>query len=124
MADMYGAIRSNWFKVKNVDKFTKWFNKSVVFGGDIEVFDDQVGVVAFGGYEQYPNAYPMRPVKGGEDQEEWDLEAFAKAVRKHLLPGEEFRVLAAGNEKLRYVAATHLIVTHDKVTFNDYYEGN
>jgi len=45
-------------------------------------------------------------------------------VRPHLFPGEQLRVLAAGHEKLRYVAATHLIVTETSVDYFDLYEGN
>ena len=124
MADMYGAIRSNVFKVKDVEAFTQWFEANVRFGYEIEVWGDAEGV-AFGAHEQYPNAYPMTvPSEDDDENGEWDLEAFAVEVRKHLLPGEEFRVLAAGNEKLRYVAATHLIITHNKVDFVNLCEGN
>jgi hypothetical protein len=137
MADMYGAVRSNEFRVKDPAAFVAWFKERVLFGDAIEVWDDGGGVVSFGGYEQYPSAYPRTPGVGRlveidgqrfyeEDEQpgDWDLEEFAAEIRKHLEPGEEFRVLAAGNEKLRYVSATHLIVTHDTAEFHDYYEGN
>jgi hypothetical protein len=67
MADMYGAVRSNWFKVKDSAAFRAWFESRVRFGSEIEVwsegYDGRTGadVVAFGGYEQYPSAYPMMP---------------------------------------------------------------
>jgi hypothetical protein len=141
MADMYGAVRSNWFKVKDIEAFKTWFKSSVRFGDDIEVWTEQQRegadvVVGFGGVEQYPNAYPMtiprcnlpldHPDYDADDCDsyEWDLEAFAAEVREHLQDGEEFRVLAAGNEKLRYVQATHLVITHDSAKFDVLYEGN
>lgn len=125
MADMYGAVRSNKFKVKDVEVFKEWFKKNVLFGCDIQVWVYSENTVCFGGCEQYPNAYPNVPAVD-EDSfvEPWDLEEFAEAVREHLLPGEELRVLAAGHKKLRYVGATYLVVTHEKVTFTDLYEGN
>ena len=132
MSDMYGAVRSNTFKVKDPATFREWFTTNTQFGESIELWEDADGTFSFGGYEQYPNAYPRMPrwyedENGDEverDDTEWNLEEFAAAMRAYLCPGEEFRVLAAGHEKLRYVSATHLIVTHETVTFNDYYEGN
>lgn len=124
MADMYGAVRSNEFGVKSVDAFLKWFQECVRFENEIQTWTNG-DKVAFGGYEQYPNAYPKKTAVD-EDYyaEPWELEEFAQAVREHLLPGEELRVLAAGHEKLRYVGATHLVVTHENVTYTDLYEGN
>lgn len=129
MSDMYGAVRSNEFKVLDAEAFKKWFSANVSFGSEIEVWEHSTNVMCFGGYEQYPSAYPMTVEAEDEDEDdfesaEWDLEAFAAEVRKHLQPGEEFRVLAAGNEKLRYVAAGHLIITHTTAVFSNYYEGN
>lgn len=128
MSDMYGAVCSNVFKVKDVNAFKTWFNENVSFGSEIELWGDDEGV-SFGGYEQYPNAYPMTVPTEDEyddfqDPEEWDLEAFAVEIRKHLLPEQELRVLAAGHEKLRYVAVGHLVIGHNKATFDHLYEGN
>jgi hypothetical protein len=135
MADMYGAMRSNWFKVKDPEAFRAWMRANVNFNGGYEIWIEDEGV-AIGSETQYPNAWPNTlpacdlpeehpdydPYDG--DTDAWDLEEFAAEIRKHLEPGEEFRVLAAGNEKLRYVSATHLIVTHDTAEFHNYYEGN
>ena len=122
MADMYGAIRSNWFKVKDAEAFKAWFEENCHFGYEIELWCED-GRAAFGGYEQYPSAWP-RYQDDDEDVYDYDLEYFAELVRVHLEDGEELRVLAAGNEKLRYVNATHLVVTHETVTFSDLTEGN
>ncbi len=123
MADMYGALRSNWFTPVDVDACKRFLNEEVSFG-DTEIFDHGDGRLAIGGELQYPNASPMTPMDDDGNYVEYDLEAFATAMRKHLAPGEQFRVFAAGNEKLRYVAATHLVVTHESVVFNSYCEGN
>lgn len=125
MSDMYGAVRSNKFKVLDVEAFKEWFEADVKFGDGIEVWQYPDNAVAFGGYTMYPSAWPLIP--GGEDDDadpEWSLAAFAAAVRLHLAPGEEFRVLACGHEKLRYTAASHLKVTHDSETYTSLYEGN
>lgn len=133
MADMYGAVRSNEFEVIDRSAFVEWFNNHVHFGHSIELWvvcDDDDGVtVAFGGYEQYPSAWPCQVLDADDPEvddpnEAWDLDEFAAELRKHLAPGEEFRVLAAGHEKLRYVAVTHLVITHTEVKYESLYEGN
>lgn len=121
MADMYGAIRSNWFVVRDPKAFREWFGDNCHFGDDVELWLEG-DKAAFGGYEQYPSAWPR--YVDDEDTHDYDLQYFAELVREHLAEGEQFRVMAAGNEKLRYVAASHLIVTHDNVTFEEMGEGN
>ncbi|HTU23414.1 MAG TPA: hypothetical protein VMG10_35590, partial [Gemmataceae bacterium] len=60
MADMYGAVRSNVFTVKDVAKFKEWF-AGYRFGAEIELFlNEAERHVSFGGYEQYPSAYPRQ----------------------------------------------------------------
>lgn len=127
MSDMYGALRSNEFKVKNVEAFIKWFD-DVIFGDEIEFWvdnknDDGSGTVSFGGHEQYPTAYPRSKVY--EDSEAMDedddyyiveipdLDTWATELREHLVTGEVFQVIAGGNEKLRYVGYSELIIAQD-----------
>jgi hypothetical protein len=123
MADMYGALRSNEFKVNDVEAFKKWFEENCYFGDEIEIWERGESTVAFGGYEMYPCAYP-RMASDECYQDEWNLKAFADEVRQHLQPGESLRVLAGGHEKLRYVSFQHLVITHDTETFTEVYEGN
>lgn len=142
MADMHGAVRSNYFKVKDPEAFKAWFDQSVRFGDNIQLFIEPELIFdnsnfsaeptegdircTLAGYEMYPSAFPGKPQDEDDSDPSttWDLDDFAAIMRTHLLPDETFRVLAAGNEKLRYVAATHLIITHTKVEFNNYFEGN
>lgn len=129
MADMYGALRSNEFKVKDVPAFKEWF-RGYRFGDEIGVWpnengfggsDDHSGTIIFGGEEQYPNAYPMiaTPLDDDgfevddNDSVEADLQVFADELRQHLVPGEVFQVLAGGAEKLRYVGFSELIIAED-----------
>lgn len=132
MSDMTGTVRSNWIEVKDLDAFVVWFEEDCYFGDEIEVwfYDRKTSnLVAFGGYEMYPSAYPRMRLGpelyelSGDVRPEWDLKAFAKEVRKHLAPEGEFRVIATGNDKLKYVAAQHLVITHKKAKFTDLYEG-
>ena len=110
MADMYGAVRSNIFKVKDVEKFKAWF-ATYHFGYEIELWvdDEEERTIGFGGYEQYPSAYP-RVMDSEDGPNDADLHAFAEQLCEHLQEGEVFAVTAGGNEKLRYVSFDQLII--------------
>jgi hypothetical protein len=113
MADMYGAVCSNVFQVKNVEKFKEWFAQ-YHFGQNIELFmSNKEQHVSFGGYEQYPSAYPR--IMDEEENEfiEVNLNAFAKELCEHLEPHQIVNVVAGGNEKLRYVSFDQLIIAQE-----------
>lgn len=139
MADMYGTVLSNDFKVKDVVAFKEWFKK-YYFGDDTTIFEhvepDGSGTISFGSDEQYPCGYPRVIVYAEvpveeldlddedlypddivgdeiEDIVEADLETFAEELRKHLIPNEIFYVVAGGSEKLRYVLFQELIIAED-----------
>lgn len=126
MADMYGAVRSNNFQVKDAMAFKKWFIESCYFGGEIELWEDERNTFAFGGYEQYPSAYPRKPLdEDSGEYPEWSLDAFGLEFGRHLAEGHKLVVVAAGNEKLRYVAAQRLEVhCTGWCNFQDWYAGN
>ena len=112
MADMYGAVRSNVFTVKDVAKFKEWF-AAYRFGDEIELFpDEDRRQMRFGGYEQYPSAYPRRLDADGFPIDA-NLEEFAEELCTHLEPGEVFSVTAGGHEKLRYVSFDQLIIAQE-----------
>ncbi len=111
MADMYGAVSSNWFVVKDVEAFKAWFEK-YHFGEDIELFpcEDNLRTLSFGGYEQYPSAHPRCYDEMEENYEDVELKQFALELAEHLEEGEVLSVVAGGNEKLRYVSYDQLII--------------
>ena len=125
MADMYGAVRSNSFKVKDVEKFKAWF-AAYYFGYDIELWvdDEQERILSFGGYEQYPSAHLRR--FDGDDVIDADLQAFAEELCRHLEEGEVFSVTAGGHEKLRYVSFDQLIIAqqHPKDPLYEHYSSD
>jgi hypothetical protein len=125
MADMYGAICSNTFIVKDVEKFKAWF-QGYHFGDEIELFiREEERHVSFGGEEQYPYAHPRR-IDGEGYTVDADLNAFAEELCEHLEPGEVFSVTAGGNEKLRYVSFDQLIIAqeHPKEPLYQYFSSD
>jgi|GEM_PF-4844520 len=121
MSDMYGTVCSNDFKVKDVKSFTEWFNQ-FYFGENIDIsITESERQLIFGGDESYPSAYPRVIADDGEI-EDVDLSDFATQLCQHLEEGEVFNVVAGGNEKLRYVAFSQLIIAQahtDKPYFRE-----
>ena len=123
MADMYGTVCSNQFKVKDVQKFKAWFSQ-YYFGEDVQLYVDTDNSASLGGHEQYPSAYPrIRETEGADEGELMDVELlpFAQELCVHLADGEVFNLVSGGNEKLRYVAFDQLIITQahpDKPYYN------
>lgn len=114
MADMYGALRSNFFKVKDVEKFKEWFAK-YHFGDDVEVWveNETERSVGFGSYGMYPFAHPRIRDEEEDELVDADLNVFAKELCEHLEAGEVFSVTSGGNEKLRYVSYDQLIIAQE-----------
>jgi hypothetical protein len=110
MSDMYGAVKSNTFKVKDPNTFEAWFTTHVRFGENIQLWRDTSDSFSFGGYEQYPVAFPNTPWSDDKDSTEWDLEEFGKEMAKRLADDSYLQVIAGGNEKLRYVSFSILII--------------
>ena len=125
MADMYGAIRSNTFTVKDTEKFRAWF-EAYHFGDEVELFiREEERHVSFGSYEQYPTAHP-RMIDSDGFPIEADLQKFAEELCEHLEAGEVFSVTAGGNEKLRYVSFDQLIIAqeHPKEPLYEHYSSD
>lgn len=111
MADMYGAVSSNAFTVKDVEAFKAWFD-GYHFGHDVTlcVHHEELREVHFSGHEQYPSSYPRKYDEDTGDYEDMELKQFALELAEHLEEGEVLSVVAGGNEKLRYVSYDQLII--------------
>lgn len=108
MADMYGSIVSNAFRVKDSAAFRQWFN-GYYFGEGITLHIDNDHYAYFAADQQYPCAYPR--VMGEEgDTEDADLAAFARELCGHLMEGEIFNLVAGGKEKHNYAAFSQLVI--------------
>lgn len=131
MSMTQSVIRSNSFKVKDIDAFKEWFNNNVYYGHNIKIWLDD-GSLVFGGYTEYIGTTPcmIDNDKGWLDEglspeetakeirkqvaDEWNLDEYATEIRKHLADGEEFRVITVSHDKLKFVLAERLIITDTK----------
>jgi len=120
MASWEGFFRSNYFKVKDFDKFKDFINSTDACN-DVDIFTKVLpdgtslyGVGDYGGLPQFydKDANPDLPVAEEED-EDGDVEGFLFALSKHLEPGQVAVFNEVGFEKLRYLTGAAVVVTSD-----------
>jgi hypothetical protein len=103
MADYTACMRSNSFKVKDIEAFKKAIEDKQIWMDDIEVIVEN-GEVTLAGYT-------FIPFNCG-DGEDFD---FAKFIQEHLVEGEKAVIMEIGHEKLRYLNAIQFIITKDRI---------
>jgi hypothetical protein len=120
MASWEGFFRSNYFKVKDFDKFKEFIN-SIDACNDVDIFTKVLpdgtslyGVGDYGGLPQFydKDANPDLPV-AEEEYAEADVDGFLFALSKHLEPGQVAVFHEVGFEKLRYLTGAAVVVTSD-----------
>jgi hypothetical protein len=97
MADWYGHARSNYFRVKDQEKFEQWADS---FGGDLEVIFDGKGRVGLLSHEE-KGRWPLTRYNE-ETEEEEDIDLIAE-VGRHLQEDSVAVLIEVGAEKLRYL---------------------
>ncbi len=118
MADWYGSARSNYFRVKDVERFrelcSRWnitfIRKTENVNGVETEHPDLVGFLCEGDSGGLPG---YRYEKGeGEDapEKEYEFEDFLHELSGLLAEGEVAVMVEAGAEKLRYVTGYALAV--------------
>ena len=112
MADWYGAARSNYFKVRDLDAFRKAFEgidvKIVGSAADDSVAED--GLVCLLGDDQY-GGWPSW-ICDEETDEDREVDV-VQIVAGHLADGEVAVFMQSGAEKLRYITG-YAVATNNK----------
>ena len=103
MANYYASFRSNYFKVKDIEKFKVWL--SGFYG--LELFESGEIDYAFG-FGSMDAGLPS----GRHDEELDDFVEidFIDELSKHLAEGEVAIVQECGSEKLRYLIGYSVVV--------------
>jgi len=102
MSTYYGSCLSNFFKVKDLEKFEEWISKFPeleTFGGETKEH------IAFGSTQSGIPDYMMS--EDGEDSTEVE---FITELSKHLREGEVAIVQEIGNEKLLYFRGFSVVI--------------
>ena len=108
MSDWYGKARSNYFRVKDELKFTKWLGSMEESPGELNVDKDKEGRLCiicstfFGGWPQFDS-----------DGEPID---FAALLAPHLEENSIAVLQEIGAEKMRYLTGTAVALNAKGVT--------
>jgi hypothetical protein len=104
MADWFGAARSNYFRVKDRDKFFKWTEERGL--GIIENKQDPGLFAVHSGNSTDDGSWPSYDM---EDDTEIDLVA---ELAQHLPKRQVAILMEVGAEKLRYLTGVAVAVNH------------
>lgn len=115
MANYGCAIRTNYFRVTDEDAYLKLFSGLC---GEDTVHDftktDEAGTV-YHGFGSYGSLFWSDPDEGTED----GFDSFLVKLQEILPDDEAFIYLESGNEKLRYVIGTYIVVTSEEILSGD-----
>jgi hypothetical protein len=117
MANWYGHARTNYFRVKDVDKFCEWAKALGVL--ETETDAGRVALLSADEYGGWPTS-----IFNEETEEYEDIDIFQQ-VADHLEEGSVAVFMEVGAEKLRYLTGYAIAVNHKgdivKVTLDDIY---
>ena len=122
MANYNCTIRTNYFHVKDNEKFEEFMTH--VYGEDLEVFHsaDSNGnkVYGFGGYGGIAG-YFNKEEDYEDDDEAWDnaYDNFINGLVTHVTEDDAILIFESGNEKLRYVVGSVAVITSKGYEYRD-----
>lgn len=124
MANYNCVVRTNYFHVKDVEAFTRMMDQVVGSVDEVKLWEetDQDGnpVFAFGCYseiEGLPNDTCEDDEYGCIDDDSY--EHFIDGLKKCIADNDAVIVMEAGNEKLRYVVGSAIIITSSDTKYLD-----
>lgn len=122
MANYCCAYRTNYFKVKDNEKFKEFMTH--VYAEDLEVFHkkDENGneLYGFGGYGGI-SGYFNNESEYEDSDEAWDnaYDNFIDGLAKQVAEDDAILLFEVGNEKLRYVVGSVVVITSKAYAYRD-----
>lgn len=115
MANYCCATRTNYFHVNDADKFKKFMKKVGVTEDRLEVWEekdaDGKAVFGFGCYGSICGV-PVCDSEGVEEEYcDYDYDSFVDGLAELVADDDAVIILESGNEKLRYVVGTAMVIT-------------
>lgn len=126
MANYNCAIRTNYFHVADEKRFRELLGQACGCEDAVILWEekDQDGKTVFG-FGCYGGNSSISVVEGDEDEEEFEdtsYDKFIEELQKCVAEDDAVIIFVAGNENLRYVAGTALIITRSDVKYIDLIE--
>ena len=112
MANYCCAIRTNYFHVKNELEFRSLMEQTYGSEDTIEVWErrDNGGNTMFG-FGCYGGIAGLRGMGEDDDLEDTAFDRFLEKLQQCVAEDDAVIILEAGNEKMRYIVGTALILT-------------
>ena len=112
MANYCCATRTNYFRVKDPDAFRTFMSNVHTDEGRLDIWEEEKDghtVFGFGGYGQILGI----PIYDDPDEcpYDYDYEEFVNGLADHIADDDAVIVLESGNEKLRYLVGSAMVVT-------------
>jgi hypothetical protein len=110
MADSYGRMRTNYFRVTDVEKLKSLLKRCAIGGKEIGLFErnkDGETLYAFGCESAFRGYCD-------EESDDWDFDGFAADIQTIIAPGDSVVIFEIGYEKLNYLYAEAVVLTADK----------
>ncbi|MGB8218677.1 MAG: hypothetical protein WCE94_15370 [Candidatus Methanoperedens sp.] len=124
MSDWYGNSRSNYFRVKDIEKFKVFCAR---WGVEFIAKSDKPELIGFLGRSEYGGlpSYLTEEAQDGE-MRELDSDDFYKELAEQLKDGEVAVLVESGAQKLAYISGISIAVNSKgetlSVDINDIYE--
>ena len=117
MANYYGFTRTNYFAVKDEEKFRQVVASCQASKENPEVWEEAVDgqtLFAFGCYGSL-SGLPC----GDEEDYECDLGAFHSALQQVVADGHAIIITEVGYEKLRYLVGDCTVITSQEIDYTN-----
>lgn len=118
MANYYATTRTNYFRVKDEEKFRDVINRAETSEDAIEIWEqtDDDGSKLFGfGLFGSILGYPTDE----ECEYAYDLEKFATDLSECIANDDAILIFESGHEKLRYVTGIATVITRTSIEYLD-----
>lgn len=122
MANYICTIRTNYFHVKDEEKFRELMSRAYGEEDNIYLFEkqDSEGKNKFG-FGLYSGIAGVRNAKDDEDEDcdETSYDEFIEGLQECVADDDAIIIMEAGNEKLRYVVGSALVITSKDTEYLD-----
>lgn len=108
MANYNGFTRTNYFKVKDVERF-KAIIDCCITSGDIDIWEENINNETLYGFGCFGSIY------GLEIDDDENYNAFIDELQKVVADDDAIIITEVGYEKLRYLSADSCIITSKEV---------
>ncbi len=130
MANYSCTIRTNYFHVKDPEKFRELMSRVCGSENPIDLWEDKDSdgspVFGFGVYGSISGLCSTQPIDGDEDadideddDEDASYDDFLKALQEYIADGDAVIILESGHENMKYVIGLATVVTSTSCEYID-----